>query len=88
MKRKEFLSIWQNRQNALFMQPTASLDPYTGPWTQNQVTHLLRRLTFGAKKEDVVQLLSKTMSQAVDQLLVLDPINTPPVNIYSTTCIS
>ncbi|HUN15203.1 MAG TPA: DUF1800 domain-containing protein [Saprospiraceae bacterium] len=85
MKRKEFLSIWQNRQNALFMQPTASLDPYTGPWTQNQVTHLLRRLTFGAKKEDVVQLLSKTMSQAVDQLLVLDPINTPPVNIYSTT---
>lgn len=64
--------------------PLASLDPYAGPWTQKQATHLLRRLCFGAPKADVDALLIKTMSQAVDQLLTTDSISTQPLNLYST----
>ena len=83
MNRTDFLNSWRQKQ-AVSMPPTASLDPYVGPWNEKQAIHLLRRLTFGAKKTDVDTLVSKSMSQAVDQLLVLDTIPAPPVNIYST----
>lgn len=58
----------------------AGLEPYTGPWTMAQVTHLLRRTTFGAPYEAVRHLLGMTMNEAVNS--VLQPfVNAPPVPV-------
>ncbi|MDQ3143210.1 MAG: DUF1800 domain-containing protein [Bacteroidota bacterium] len=84
MKRSEFLTIWQDKRMEGGPAPINSLNPYVGPWTSTQAIHLLKRLTFGVKKADVDTLLSKSMSQAVDSLLVLDNTPAPPLNIYST----
>jgi len=62
----------------------AGLEPYAGPWEVKQISHLLRRLTFGAKYSDVVYFKNKTMEQSVDELLT--PSSTPlelPVNDYN-----
>lgn len=59
----------------------AGLEEYTGAWTYTDAAHLLRRATFGAKKSDVMTLLAKTPSQAVDMLLASPPANTPPAPI-------
>ncbi len=62
---------------------TSTLTPYAGQWTKKEVTHLLRRTTFGVKYEDVTYFQTKTMNQAVDELLnVSSTIPAPPVNNY------
>src|SRR5207249_796707 len=48
---------------------TSSLNPYTGSWTDSEVIHLLKRLSFGAVKEDVDYFKTLTFSQAVDEML-------------------
>jgi len=65
---------------------STGLTPYTGPWTKTQIVHLLKRTMFGAAKADVDYFLTKTMDQAVDELLT--PSATPPVgplNNYNDT---
>lgn len=52
------------------------LDPYGGAWGHDQAAHLLRRIGFGLKKEDLDQLVDLSMEEAVD--LVLDVDSTPP----------
>lgn len=64
---------------------TASLSPYTGQWTDNEIIHLLRRTMFGVKYEDVLAFRNKTMEQAVDELLTPAPTPLPPVNDYNTS---
>jgi uncharacterized protein (DUF1800 family) len=59
----------------------AGLEEYSGAWTYTDAAHLLRRATFGAKKSDVMSLLAKTPSQAVDMLLSPPAANTPPAPI-------
>jgi uncharacterized protein (DUF1800 family) len=54
---------------------TSGLQPYTGPWTQWQVIHLLKRTGFGNKKSDVELLSAMTTSHAVDFLTTIN--NTP-----------
>lgn len=66
---------------------TSGVAPYAGSWTDEQVIHLLKRLCFGAPREDVEILKVMTYSQAVDSLL--NTLNTPsalgnPVKNYST----
>ena len=39
---------------------TSGLNPYSGPWTETQVIHLLRRTTFGLKTADITTLLALT----------------------------
>lgn len=60
----------------------AGLEEYSGTWTYADAAHLLRRTMFGAKKSDVISILSMTPAQAVDALLTTPPINTPatPLN--------
>ncbi|MCB9341824.1 MAG: DUF1800 domain-containing protein [Lewinellaceae bacterium] len=53
------------------------LDPYMGPWGYEQAAHLLRRTTFGLRKQDVELLLTMTMDQAVDHILNV-PAGPPP----------
>jgi uncharacterized protein (DUF1800 family) len=64
---------------------TAGLSGYTGPWTETEVVHMLRRLTFGVKQQDVTTFSGLSMSDAVDALLnTVPPIPTPPVNDYES----
>lgn len=65
-------------------QITSGLMPYAGTWDTAQVVQLLRRTTFGAKKADIVQLLSLGMEASVDMLLVAQAAPAPPVNNYIT----
>jgi uncharacterized protein (DUF1800 family) len=64
---------------------TSGLAPYTGAWTIWEVTHLLRRASFGAKKTDVEALLAMTPSAAVNTLLTFSAPTIPsptPLNDY------
>jgi len=65
---------------------TSGLNPYAGPWTKNEVTHLLKRTMFGAKKSDVDYFLTRSMSQAVDELMnPTAPIPAPPLKNYTNS---
>lgn len=66
--------------------PSSGLTPYSGPWTENEVTHLLKRTMFGAKLADIAYFKSKTLATAVAELLT--PASTsppPPVKEYTTS---
>lgn len=63
-----------------------TLNPYSGPWTETQAIHLLRRTTFGFAPDQVDTFVQAGMQAAVDQILdVSGPAPSPPVNVYSTT---
>lgn len=49
--------------------PESTLTPYTGSWTENEMIHLLKRLSFGAVKEDVDYFKTKSFNEAVDEML-------------------
>ena len=62
---------------------TSGLELYTGPWTDRQAIHLLKRTGFGFKKTDLDTIASLPMSQAVDLILNIDTTApSPPVNNY------
>ena len=61
---------------------TSGLNPYTGPWTQKQMLHLLRRTTFGATVPHLNILKTKTLNEAVAMLLTHSGPVPPPVNDY------
>lgn len=60
----------------------SGLAPYNGEWTQDQVTHLLKRTMFGATRAHIAQLLALSPSNAVEALLNIAPNPAPPVNNY------
>jgi uncharacterized protein (DUF1800 family) len=84
MNRSEFLKIWKDPQSGFPASPTAALDPYTGPWTEKEAIHLLRRVMYGVKKSDVDKVVSQGLQAALRDLLVVDAAPSPPLNIYST----
>jgi uncharacterized protein (DUF1800 family) len=59
------------------------LTPYSGTWSRIQAFHLLRRATFGPKRDDVNQVVALGMSAAVAELLTVRAEPTPPLNDYS-----
>jgi uncharacterized protein (DUF1800 family) len=64
---------------------SSGIAPYTGPWTANEVTHLLKRTMFGARSADTRYFSGKTMEEAVDELLhITSPLPAPPVKEYDT----
>lgn len=64
----------------------SGLQPYTGPWTDNEVLHLVRRTLFGATVEDVQFFRSMTMSEAVDYLLTVPAEQpAPPLKTYNNS---
>ena len=60
----------------------SGLNPYSGNWTINEVTHLLKRAMFGAKKTDIDYFLSTGMDAAVDELLNNIVAPSPPLRDY------
>lgn len=56
---------------------------YTGPWTEVQIMHLLRRTLFGVKKSDLDFFRNKSLNECISQLFTLPPNPPlPPVNNY------
>jgi uncharacterized protein (DUF1800 family) len=85
MDRREFFK--RARKTAVMNSKKSSnmfsgLAPYTGSWTVNEVTHLLKRTMFGAKKADIDYFLTLTPDAAVDELLNNIVAPSPPVRDY------
>ncbi len=95
MDRRDFLiAAKAKKTKPVFHAPVASapfrtlsgINPYAGPWTANEVIHLLKRTMFGAKKADVDYFVTRNMNQTVDELLnPTAPDPAPPVKEYVTT---
>ncbi len=97
MDRRAFLTAGKKTRKQVAGTPTAKIvhspartlsgiNPYTGTWGMNEVVHLLKRTMFGAKKTDVDYFMTRSMSQAVDELLnpvAADP--TPPLKEYANS---
>lgn len=89
MDRREFLTAKPKKrkeQSNSTRRITSGINPYSGPWTENEIIHLLKRTMFGAKKADVDYFRTRTVSQAVDELInptAAQP--TPPVKEYTTS---
>lgn len=93
MDRRDFLTAKpRKKEKVQATQPVASrhitsgINPYAGPWTENEIIHLLKRTMFGAKKADVDYFKTRTVSQSVDELLnPTAPQPSPPVKEYTTS---
>ena len=91
MDRRDFITARKAKKDipVSFASPArtlSGLNPYTGPWTTNEVIHLLKRTMFGAKKADVDFFTPMTMSQAVNYLLNVSAAQSqplPPVKDYA-----
>lgn len=65
---------------------TSTLAPYTGTFGIAEITHLLKRTMFGAAPQDVAYFSTKTITQAINELLTptaTDP--APPIKEYATS---
>ena len=68
--------------------PTLSdLNPYSGPWGREQVTHLLKRTMFGAKKTDIDYFIGKGKVLSILELLNDKVVPSPPLNYYQTATV-
>ncbi|MEO5983922.1 MAG: DUF1800 domain-containing protein [Ferruginibacter sp.] len=93
MDRREFLTVKKAPKIIPVQTPVylggrvlSGIEPYIGPWTASEATHLCRRTLFGAKRSDVNLLKGMSMSQAVDTILNV-PLMTPapPVKTYNNS---
>ncbi len=91
MDRRDFLAARvKRRKDHKESTPTyrtlSGINPYSGPWTDEEVIHLLKRTMFGAKKQEVDYFKNRSLGQAVDELLSpISPDPTPPVKEYVTS---
>jgi uncharacterized protein (DUF1800 family) len=92
MDRRDFLTATKSKPKKIvapLVSPARTLsgiNPYNGAWTTNEVIHLLKRTMFGAKKADVDYFLSKTVGQAVDELMnPTAPNPMSPIKEYTTS---
>lgn len=70
----------QNHQSSAVFPVNSGLTPYTGPWTQEQAAHLLRRATFGPNKTQVDTAVQNGLDATLTQLLADQPMPDPPLN--------
>jgi uncharacterized protein (DUF1800 family) len=88
MDRRDFLTAKRRKPSAIPLAPgfrtESGLNPYGGAWTRNEVQHLLKRTMFGSTKADIDYFVSRTVDQAINELLNPSaPLPAPPVNDYS-----
>ena len=55
---------------------------YSGEWTKVQVSHLLRRTTYGSSFEDIKKAAALTLDELLDVLLAEKVLPAEPVNYY------
>src|SRR5882724_4468889 len=66
--------------------PTSGLNTYKGPWTENEIIHLLKRTLFGAQVQDIAYFKTRTLVQTISELLnPPDPLPQPPVKEYTVS---
>ncbi len=85
MDRREFLTgaKRKTKRTPSFQNRSASgIAPYGGPWTVNEVEHLLKRTMFGASKADVDYFLTRSVNEAVDELINNVSQPSPPLIDY------
>ncbi len=91
MDRREFLKTRRKKADAPVemtkpFRTQSGIAAYSGAWTEQEVIHLLKRTMFGAKPADISYFRSRSMSQAVDELLSpTAPQPNPPVKEYATS---
>ena len=62
----------------------SNIKKFHGKWNGEQAKHLLKRTTFGARKEDIIFFSSISLTHAVDALLdTVETIPAPPLNHYN-----
>ncbi len=59
-----------------------TLSPYSGPWTINQASHLMRRTMFGPSQDQIASCLSMGLNATID-LLFQNCVPSPPPVIYT-----
>jgi uncharacterized protein (DUF1800 family) len=84
-------SLNENDETLSVLSPASGILPYAGPWSDNEVMHLLKRLTFGSPREEVEYFKTLTYSQAVD--LLLNTVTTPgalgdPIKSYTSSVVN
>jgi len=62
---------------------TTGLNPYSGPWTNAERLHLLKRCLFGVSLNDLRHFQSMSLDQMIDTLLQANPNPAPPINDYN-----
>ncbi len=82
MDRREFFTRSKKNKTGFVRRITSGLNPHSGPWTTNEVAHLLKRTMFGAKKADIDYFLAMSPSAAVDELLNNIPVVSTPLRDY------
>ncbi len=94
MDRRDFLNASKkkpatpNLSSFKITRTTSGLAPYTGTFGTNEIIHLLKRTMFGATRADVEYFKTKTLTQAVNEILkvpVAQP--APPVKNYDNSII-
>ena len=55
------------------------LDPYSGPWTETEARHLLRRTVFGPSQSMVETAVAQGLSTTITELFKTVPLPDPPV---------
>lgn len=89
MDRRDFLTARRQQKQpepVKLFRTNSGITTYTGQWTEQEIVHLLKRTMFGAKKSDVNYFKTRSMSQAVDELLTpTAPQPAPPVKEYVTS---
>ncbi len=64
--------------------PNGGLTPFSGAFTELELTHLLKRTLFGVSKADLSYFKNKTLNQTVDELLTpTAPLPAPPLKDYA-----
>ncbi len=82
MDRREFFTRTRKKSMRPERRISSGLNPYNGTWTTNEVSHLLKRTMFGAKKADIDYFLGLSPSAAVDELLNNIPAVSTPLRDY------
>jgi len=94
MDRRDFLTPNRKKKNKGLTRTqsvatsriSSGINPYTGSWSDNEIIHLLKRTMFGAKQSDIAYFRTRSVSQAVDELLnPTAPQPSPPVKEYQTS---
>ncbi len=88
MNRRSFLSAKstkkQNATKRVAPPPVTGLTPFAGAFTEQELTHLLKRTMFGVAKADINYFKNKTLNQTVDELLnPTAPLPAPPLKDYA-----
>lgn len=58
------------------------LEKYKGPWTSQQIKHLLSRTTFGSTPDNVADLSKLGFEAAIEKIISFEKKPEPPVNYY------